>query len=108
MLYLSLLENGNGDLILSMLEEKSRIIIKHEVLLLKCWLNHVEKQIFSSFLNKTHLTNQRVNFYKGLKQVINYMEGYLLLPSSHLAKIGSTANAHVYQKECLQNCEYCE
>lgn len=105
--YLSLLENGKSHQILAKLQSKSKILIKHEIRLLKCWVNNMEKQIFSTFMDRAYLMNQRVNFYKGLKQVINYLEGYILLPSDHISKSGFTQNLHHFDKEVYLCCDFC-
>ncbi len=77
--YLFFLENGKSHLITRRLNAKSGRYLNRQIQLLKGWLSRVQ-EAKPGKINKKNLNNTN-NFQKKMQQVINFIEGYVLLLS---------------------------
>jgi len=92
--YMSLLEQGRSHVLFNHLAKQSKENIESELVLLKNWILETE----SSRLEEIYHTIE-INLLGKMRQVVNYIEGFLVLPAHHLAQTGITTDSHRYSNE---------
>lgn len=96
--YLTLLENGKNHVLYNHLKKQSKLNLEYELALLKAWIIETE----SSNISDIYHTIES-NLLGKMRQVINYIEGFLVLPVHHLEQIGTTRDSHRYFNEYYED-----
>ena len=96
--YLSLLEQGKSHVLYNHLKNIPKDNLESELVMLKNWILETE----CSKLEEIYHTIE-TNLLGKMRQVVNYVEGFLMLPSHHLDQIGITTDSHRYFSEYYED-----